>query len=188
MTKEQEKSENTAKAVGKDLSISTKMAVEVCSFIRKKNLQKAKNLLQEVISMKKAIPIKRYNKGLAHKKKMGPGRYPVNTSKKILELLEGVEANAQFKGLSTDDLIITHIKADKAATPWHYGRQRRRKMKRTHIEVIVTEKIDKKKDDKKEAKEKTKAEKKEEKIKKENKPEKEKKVEEKPKKISGKKK
>ena len=145
MNKKQENNDNIAKAIGKDVGISTKMSVEVCSFIRKKNLGKAKVMLNDVINKKQAVPIKRYNKHLAHKKKIGPGRYPEKVCEEILRLLNQVEANAQFKGLSTDDLIISHIKADKASTPWHYGRQRRRKMKRTHVEVVVTEKISNKK-------------------------------------------
>ena len=39
--------------------------------------------------------------------------------------------------------------AHKASAPWHYGRQRRRKMKRTHIEIVIGEKETKKKNQKK---------------------------------------
>ena len=138
--------ENEAKGSLRDVSISTKSSIEVCNFIRKKKLQKAKNMLQKVIDMRAAVPMKRFNKDAGHKKKIGPGKYPIKVCKEILRLLDQVEANAQFKGLSTSDLVISHIKADKAATPWHYGRKRRRKMKRTHVEIMVTEKIDKKKE------------------------------------------
>jgi len=174
--------ENIAKAVAKDVGISTKMAVEVCSLIRNKKLEQAKNILKKVIEKKQAVPFKRYNKHLAHKTKIGPGRYPEKASKEILKLLEQAEANAQFKGLSTADLIILHIKADKASTPWHFGRKRRRKMKRTHVEVVVKEKIEEtKKEEKVEKSEEKKEEKVEEKPKEELKKEKvdEKKAEEK---------
>jgi large subunit ribosomal protein L22 len=160
MAKQKEINENEARASLNNASISTKMSVEICSFIRKKNLVKAKEMLQEIIEKKKALPIKRYNKDLAHKKKIGPGRYPEKACKEILKLLKQVEANAQFKGLSTGDLLISYIKADKASTPWRYGRQRRRKMKRTNVEIIVIEKIDNK--TKTEAKEKPKKEEKKE--------------------------
>ena len=73
------------------------------------------------------------------KKKKGPGKYPVKAAGIIKKLLESVESNAQFKGLNTSNLIIKHIKADFASRPWHFGRQRRRKMKRTNIEVVVEE-------------------------------------------------
>ncbi len=131
---------NAAKAVGRDLSISTKHSVEVCRAIRGKNLQKAKEFLKKVIEKKVAIPYRRYDWDLGHKKgKIGQGRYPVKTCKEILKLLESVETNAQFKGLNTATLEIAHICAHKAARPWHFGRRIREKMKRSHVEVIVKE-------------------------------------------------
>ena len=64
-------------------------------------------------------------------------------------MLKSVEANAQFKGLSTADLIIKHIIAQKGPNVWRYGRQKRRHAKKTHIEVIVEEIKTKHKDEKK---------------------------------------
>ena len=93
----------------------------------------------EVSNKKKPIPFIRFNKNIGHKKGMGSGRYPIKSSEKILKLLESAEANAQFKGLNTADLVIKHICANKAANAWHFGRKRRRKAKRTSIEVIVQE-------------------------------------------------
>ncbi|MBT3463440.1 hypothetical protein HN451_00510, partial [archaeon] len=63
----------------------------------------------------------------------------------ILKIIKSAESNALNKGLNTNDLVITHICAHKASTPYHSGRQRRRKMKRSHIEVVVKEqKVEKK--------------------------------------------
>ena len=132
------KDENTAKVNGKSLNISSKQAMEICSFIRNKNLQEAKKILSEVVLLRYSIPFKRFNDNLSHKKKKGPARYPVKAAKEINKLLESAEANAQFKGLSKD-LVIKHVKADFASRPWHSGRQRRIKMKRTNIELIVEE-------------------------------------------------
>lgn len=158
--------EHTAKAVGVGLPVSTKISVEVCSFIRRKNLEKAKNLLKQAIDKKIAVPFKRFNKNVGHKKgRIAAGRYPEKTCAEILNLLESVEANAQFKGLNTSNLIIKSIIANAASRPWHYGRQHRRRMKRTNIEIIVEERAVKK-EEKKEMKAK-KVEKKEEPKKKE---------------------
>ncbi len=140
------KTDNMAGAKGIGLGISTKQAVETCSFIRGKTLVDAKGLLSSVIDLKAAVPYKRYNQKVAHKKKIGAGRYPVKCCNVILKLLESAEANAQFKGLNTSDLVVVHICANKASTPWHYGRARGRKMKRTNIEVVLEEKAVKKKD------------------------------------------
>lgn len=131
--------EHMAKAVGRDLGISTKHSIEICNFIRGKNLQKAKEILQRVVKKKQAVPFKRFNKNVGHRKAIGPGRYPVKASQNILKLLESAEINAQQRGLNTANLTIRHICSQKASTPMHYGRIRRIRMKRTHVEVVLEE-------------------------------------------------
>ncbi len=131
--------EHTAKACGKGLPISIKQSIEICNFIRSKELQKSKKLLQQVIGMKIPIPFKRFT-AMGHRKgNMAAGRYPIKACTNILHLLESAEANAQFKGLNTSSLIIDTIIPNKGAKAWHYGRQRRRQMKRTNIDIILKE-------------------------------------------------
>jgi large subunit ribosomal protein L22 len=144
--------EHSAKARGNYLPVSARFCVEICSFIRKKNLQKAKELMALTIEKKAPIPFKRFVLDLPHRKGMRSGRYPVLACKAILQLLESVEANAQFKGLNTSNLVITHILANKASRPWKYGRHSRRRSKRTNVEIIVVEKAPEKKEKKPEAK------------------------------------
>jgi len=131
--------ENMARVVGRSLPISTKFCIEICNLIRNKSTEEAKKILQDAIDGKKAIPFKIFNRDLSHKKKMGPGRFPKKAAIEIINLLESAEANAQFKGLNTSNLSITHINAHLASRPWRYGRQRRRKAKRTHAEIVVAE-------------------------------------------------
>lgn len=135
-----DKMENiTAKALGKNLPISTRQAIEICSFIRGKTTDETKNILTKVINKEVAIPFKRFNKNVGHKKgKIAAGRYPKKASLHILRLVKQIEANAQNKGLLTP-LTIRQIIANKASTPLHYGRKSRTKMKRTHIEIVVEE-------------------------------------------------
>ncbi len=136
--------EHTARAVGKELNISSKIAVEVCSYLRNRRLQDAKRRLGNVLAKQEAIPVKRYNFDLAHKKGgVGPGRYPIKTCKAILGILESAEANAQFKGLNTSLLQIIHICSHNAGKSIHYGRRSGREMKKTHVEVVVEEKGEK---------------------------------------------
>jgi large subunit ribosomal protein L22 len=145
--------EHMARATGRSLPISLKQSVEICNFIKNKNLQKAKEILNDVIAKKIPVPYKRYNRAMGHKKgKLSVGRYPAKASQEILNILESVESNAQFKGLNTSSLVISHICANKAGKQLHYGRQRGRIMKRTHIEVVVEEKAEKKTEAKKEEK------------------------------------
>ena len=131
--------EHMARAVAVNLPISTKHSVEVCRSLRGKTLARAKAFLNQVIKMKEAVPMRRYHHELAHKTGVGPGRYPVKVSLEILRLLESAESNAQFKGLNTAHLVVDHICAHKAGKQWHYGRHRGREMKRTIVEIIVTE-------------------------------------------------
>ena len=141
-----------ARAVGINLPVSFKHSVEICRFIKNKNVVDVKRLLKGVLEKKTAIPFIKYNFDLGHKKKIGPGRYPQNASKEFIKLIESAEANAQFKGLNTSNLVIAHISAHNSGNAWHYGRKTRRRMKRANIEIVVVEKATKndiiKKDDK----------------------------------------
>lgn len=129
-----------ARAIGTALPISFKQSVEICSFIKNRNVNEAKKILQDAAEKKAAIPFKRYNWDLGHKKKIGPGSYPEKASMEFIRLIESAEANAQFKGLNTSNLVIAHISAHKAGKAWHFGRKTRRKMKRTNVEIVVEEK------------------------------------------------
>jgi len=132
--------ENDAAAVGMALPISTKQAIEICTFIRGKKLERAKVIMDNVINEREAIPFKRFTDGIGHRKgSLAGGRYPMKACTEILKMLNSAQANAQFKGLSSSDLIVRHISAQRASTTWHYGR-RRAKAKRTTIELVLTEK------------------------------------------------
>jgi large subunit ribosomal protein L22 len=128
------------RAVGRSLPISTKVSVEICNFLRKRQLQNVKEILERVIKKDQAIPYKRFNMDVGHKPgKIASGRYPKKASTEILNIMKNVEANAQMKGFNTNNLEVIHLCAHKASRPWHHGRQRRQLMKRTHIEVVVAE-------------------------------------------------
>ncbi len=131
--------ENIAKAYGRALDISTKKSVEICNVLRGKNLKKAKTYLEKVIKKEKAVPIKRYGRDTAHKPEIAGGKYPVNAAQAILDLLKSAESNAANRSLDTNNLVIEHISAHLASRPWHYGRKRRSRMKRTHVQVVLKE-------------------------------------------------
>jgi large subunit ribosomal protein L22 len=132
-----------ARVMGRDLTISKKQSVEICKWLKDRPLKQAKQLLTEVIAMKRAVPYTRFNWNVGHRPGMGPGRYPIKSATEFLALLKSAEANAQVKGLNTANLVIVHCNAQKASTPFHYGRQRGTKMKRTHIEIVLQEKAQK---------------------------------------------
>jgi len=139
--------DRTAIASGRDLRISPKAAREICNYIRGMNLQKAKEVLREVIELKRAIPYRRHKKKIPHRRGLQgfyAGRYPVKAAEAILKVLEAVEANAEFKGLYTDRLKIIHIAAQKGPVikkyiPRAFGRSSPYFERLTHIEVAVEE-------------------------------------------------
>lgn len=139
--------ENMARACLKNLAISTKKSIEICSFIRGKTIKKAREALNKVLEMKDAVPYRRFNQEMAHNIR-GPSGYPVKAITEILKAIKAAEDNAKAKGLSSDSLKIIHICAHRGPKNWHYGRQRRRIMKRTHIEIVVQDTSGKKKDEK----------------------------------------
>jgi large subunit ribosomal protein L22 len=129
--------ENIARAYGRGLPISNKQSIEICDFIRNRKVERAKTILENVITKEQAVPMRKFNRDTAHKKGIGPGKYPINAAKEILHILKSAESNAQSKGLATTDLTIIHISANKASQPWHSGRQRRSRMKRTHVQIVL---------------------------------------------------
>lgn len=131
--------ENMARAVGRSLPISFKQSIEICNFIRNKTVNYAKNVLSKVIDHKQAIPFKRFNDNTGHKKGIMAGRYPKKASMEILGLINSVESNAQFKGLNTANLVITHLIANNASKVTRLGRKRSRLAKKTNVEIVVQE-------------------------------------------------
>src|SRR3989344_5148495 len=96
--------ENQATASAWNLQVSTKHAVEICSFINKRTVKQAKTLLSEVLEMKRAIPFKKHKRDIAHKPgRIAAGRYPQKTTKAILKLI--TEAEAILPGLCAISLL-----------------------------------------------------------------------------------
>ncbi|MBU0616045.1 MAG: 50S ribosomal protein L22 [Nanoarchaeota archaeon] len=141
--------EHMARVYGRSLSISNKFSIEIANYIRNKKLSWAKQQLEKIIKKETPLPLTRFHGDRGHKKGMAAGAYPIKASQEILSLLNSVEANAQFLGLNTSNLIIKTIIATQGPGQWHYGRQRRRRMKRTNIEIIVEETAKKSEDKKK---------------------------------------
>ena len=131
--------EKMARVYGSDLSISSKHAIEICTKLNSKTLNQAKDILNDVINMKKPIEFRRFSHGAGHKKGMAAGKFPVKASKEVLKLVESLEANAQQKGLNTAALVLVHTCANRASSPMHYGRRSGRAMKRSHVEMVAEE-------------------------------------------------
>jgi len=139
--------DRTVKATGKELRISHKDSVEICREIKGKRLGYAKQFLEEVIDIKRAVPYRRFNKGIAHRRGLSnafAGAYPKKAATYILKLLKDSEANAEFKGLDIERLFIKHIQAKrgrviKGFIPRAMGRATPHNTTTTHIEVFLDE-------------------------------------------------
>ncbi|MBX5328452.1 MAG: 50S ribosomal protein L22 [Candidatus Bathyarchaeota archaeon] len=106
--------EKTAKASGREVRVSHKSAREICRTIKGMMLTKAKQYLKDVIAKKQAVPFRRFKKKAGHHHgltKAYAGKYPVKAAKYVLKILEGAEANAEYKGLDTDRLRIINASA-----------------------------------------------------------------------------
>ena len=129
-----------ARAQALSLPMSLKQSVEVCKFINNRKYPQAVRILEDVKLMKIPIPYTRFNRGgTGHRKGMASGRYPKKVCGYMLKLLKSVYANANQKGLDTNNLIIKAVVAKQGPKSMRYGRHRGRKAKRTHVEIIVME-------------------------------------------------
>ncbi len=135
---------NFAEVYGKSLAISPKFSMIICDNIRNKYLMSARRILEDVVSMKRALVFRKFNKDLCHKPGLPAARYPIKASKVFLKLLDSAESNANNKGLNASNLFVCYAKADKAETRSRFGRKGRVNMKSSHIKIRVEERENKK--------------------------------------------
>jgi len=132
----------TVKASLREVDLSPKWSREVCRAIIGLTIPEARNLMEDVIEMKRMIPYRRYKRKRAHHAQTrGPGGYPVKVARLMLKLLESLEANADFKGLDPDEVVIVHAAAHKGRRirkfiERAYGRATPYDKQLVHIEVV----------------------------------------------------
>jgi len=135
------------RASGREADISPKAAREICVMIKGMSIARAKKLLDDVIAKKQAVPFRRYKKEVPHKSsqfKFHAGGYPVKATKEILKIIKNLEANAEFKGLNTEKMIIIHAAAMRGMkvrryVPRAFGRSSPSFNTLVHIEMVGKE-------------------------------------------------
>jgi large subunit ribosomal protein L22 len=135
------------RASGREVDVSPKMAREICALIKGMSLSKAKKFLEDVINKKQVVPFRRYKKEVPHRSsqfKFHAGGYPVKAAKEILKIVKNLEANAEFKGLDTEKLVIIHAAVMKGIKvkrymPRAYGRSSPKFNTLVHIEIVGKE-------------------------------------------------
>jgi large subunit ribosomal protein L22 len=140
--------DNIAKAKANELNMSPKHSIEIATFIRHQRVNDAIAYLNEVVGLKKAIPFRRFNRNVAHKRGLpgnwDAGRYPVKASKAYIRVLESVKKNAEYIGLDADNLEIIHVSANRGRSqksffPRAMGRATPKVRETVNIEVVVRE-------------------------------------------------
>ena len=142
----------SSKARGSALRAHFKHCREVCHNIKGMKLPKAKAYLEDVLQFKQAVAFTKFTGGCGRhaqgKLRNAAGskcRWPQKATKIVLDLLKNAEANAEMKGLDTENLYVTHSQANRAQ------KQRRRTYRAhgrigpymsnpAHIEIMVSEK------------------------------------------------
>jgi large subunit ribosomal protein L22 len=143
----QDAGENTARAKANELPVSPKHSIEIARFIKNMKTVDALAYLEDVVEQRKAIPFKRFNRNVGHKRgldKWDAGRYPRKASLEYLKLIRSVEKNAEYSGLDMENLKIVHISANrgrgmKAFFPRAMGRATPKRHETVNIEIIVQE-------------------------------------------------
>jgi large subunit ribosomal protein L22 len=136
--------DTTSRAIGKEMPISPKFSREVCRMLKGKNVNEAIKMLAEVVDLKRPVPIRRYNTGVAHKHGVGPGRFPAKAAKAISRVLESAKANAEYKGLDPETMRVKVITTNLGRTmkgymPRAHGRSTQWNQQTVNIEVILEE-------------------------------------------------
>jgi large subunit ribosomal protein L22 len=136
-----------ARGKANELPISPKHAMEIARFIRNKKTGEAVAYLEEVVAQKKAIPFRKFNRKVAHKRGLpgwDAGRYPKKASLAYIRLIHSVTKNAEYLGLDIENLRIVHVAANRgrgfeAFFPRAMGRATPKRRETVNIEIVVRE-------------------------------------------------
>ncbi len=135
---------NVARARGLELPISPKKAYEVLNAIRGRHVEEARHLLEDVVALKRPVPFRRYNQETAHKRGIGPGRYPKKVARSILQVLRNAEENAEYDGLDAERLYVKVAASSRgriraASMPRAHGHADPWNEQTTNIEIVLAE-------------------------------------------------
>jgi len=130
----------------REKTISHKHAREIAVKIKGMSIESARNYLQDVIRLKRAVPFRRYHNEVGHKSDTGvmAGRYPQKAANEFVKLLDNLESNAEYRGMDLDRLKIINATVHKGRkidrfTPRAMGRSSPKINILTHVELVAQE-------------------------------------------------
>ena len=135
-----------AAARGVGVNISPKAAREVCHALKGMELEKAKSYLERVIDLDQAVPFKRHDGKVGHRKGKGisSGRYPVKTAAAILKIIESAGNNGEASHIDIEKWKIVHIATSRGTSfesrfPRARGRATPKMRESANVEVVLEE-------------------------------------------------
>ena len=135
-------SSTMARASTVNARISFKKSVEVARQLTGKKVSVAKRYLEDVVNQEQVVEYRRFNTEMPHRKGKGimAGGYPVNVAKQFLLVLKNCEKNAENMELGeANELRIISASARQGTGRYKMSRMSGRKMKSTHVEIIVAQ-------------------------------------------------
>ena len=135
---------NVARARGLELPISPKKTYEVLNAIRGLPVERARTLLEDVVALKRAVPFRRYNQETAHRRGIGPGRFPKKVAQGVLAVLRNAEQNAEYDGLDAERLYVRVAASGRgrirtASMPRAHGHADPWNEQTTNVEIVLAE-------------------------------------------------
>jgi large subunit ribosomal protein L22 len=130
----------------REKTISHKHAREIAVKIKNMSIESARDYLQSVVNLERAVPFRRYNNEVGHKSDTGvmAGRYPKKAATEFLKLLDNLESNAEYRGMDLDRLKIINATVHKGRKierfiPRAQGRATPKIDILTHVELVAQE-------------------------------------------------
>ena len=130
----------------REKTISHKHAREIAVAIKGMKIEKARDYLQDVVKLKRAVAFRRYHNEVGHKSDTGvmSGRYPQKAANEFIKLLDNLESNAEYRGMDLDRLRIVNATVHKGRKiqrfiPRAMGRASPKIDILTHVELVAQE-------------------------------------------------
>jgi len=135
------------RASGRELNISPKAAREICNTLKGMTLSKAIEFAETVGAMKAPVAFRRHKLKVGHRSELvgfPSGSYPVKAAARILEVLQNLRGNCEFKGLDPERVRLVHASAKAARTikdyvPRAHGRSSPNFHVLVHVEFVARE-------------------------------------------------
>jgi ribosomal protein L22 len=114
---------------GRNLSVGLKHSIALSGFIRGKNIDSAIEMLEQVVIMKRAVPMKGE---IPHRRGMMSGRYPVKGAGIFLKLLKSLKSNAIHNEMEIEKYKLFCVPN---VAPRPYKRFGQGRFKRSHVTI-----------------------------------------------------